>query len=70
MTRLEPVHPSEVLTHDLMEPSGLPATALAPTNAIGPPPGQGGGESLLFRGHLDIGGAYDGIRRCNYHVPP
>ena len=56
--------------HDLMEPSGLPATALAPANAIGPPPGQGGAERLPFNWHPDIGGAHDGIHRCDYHVPP
>lgn len=29
MTRLEPVHPGEVLKHDFMEPFGLSASALA-----------------------------------------
>ena len=29
MTRLEPVHPGEVLKHDFMEPLGLSATSLA-----------------------------------------
>jgi len=29
MTRLDPVHPGEVLKHDFMEPFGLSATALA-----------------------------------------
>lgn len=29
MTRLEPVHPGEILKHDFMEPFGLSATALA-----------------------------------------
>ena len=36
MTRLEPVHPGEVLKHDFMEPFGLSATALA--KAIGVTP--------------------------------
>ena len=29
MTRLEPIHPGEVLKHDFMEPFGLSAAALA-----------------------------------------
>ena len=29
MTRLDPVHPGEVLKHDFMDPFGLSATALA-----------------------------------------
>ena len=33
MTRLDPVHPGEILKHDFMEPFALSATALA--NAIG-----------------------------------
>ena len=36
MTRLEPVHPGEVLKHDFMEPFALSATALA--EAIGVTP--------------------------------
>ncbi len=28
MTRLDPVHPGEILRHDCMEPFGLSATAL------------------------------------------
>ena len=36
MTRLEPVHPGEILKHDFMEPFGLSATALA--TAIGVTP--------------------------------
>ena len=38
MTRLEPVHPGEVLKHDFMEPFGLSATALA--KAIGVTPAR------------------------------
>ena len=36
MTRLEPIHPGEILKHDFMDPFGLPATALA--RAIGVTP--------------------------------
>ena len=38
MTRLEPVHPGEVLKRDFMEPFGLSATALA--KAIGVTPAR------------------------------
>ena len=38
MTRLEPVHPGEVLLYDFMEPFGLSATALA--RAIGVTPAR------------------------------
>ena len=38
MTRLEPVHPGEILRHDFMEPLGLSATALA--GAIGVTPAR------------------------------
>lgn len=38
MTRLEPVHPGEILKHDFMEPWGLSATALA--TALGVSPGR------------------------------
>ena len=38
MTRLEPVHPGEVLKHDFMEPFGQSATALA--KAIGVTPAR------------------------------
>jgi len=38
MTRLEPVHPGEVLKHDFMEPFGLSSTALA--RAIGVTPAR------------------------------
>ena len=36
MTRLQPIHPGEVLKHDFMDPFGLSATALA--KAIGVTP--------------------------------
>ena len=36
MTRLEPVHPGEVLKHDFMEPFGLSATALAKAVGVTP----------------------------------
>ena len=36
MTRLEPVHPGEVLKHDFMEPFGLSATALAKEIGVTP----------------------------------
>ena len=38
MTRLEPVHPGEILKHDFMEPFGLSATAVA--RAIGVTPAR------------------------------
>ena len=38
MTRLEPVHPGEVLKHDFMDPFALSATALA--KAIGVTPAR------------------------------
>ena len=38
MTRLEPVHPGEVLKHDFMDPFALSATALA--EAIGVTPAR------------------------------
>ena len=38
MTRLQPVHPGEVLKHDFMDPFGLSATALA--KAIGVTPAR------------------------------
>lgn len=36
MTRLQPVHPGEVLKHDFMEPFGLSATALAKATGVTP----------------------------------
>ena len=36
MTRLEPVHPGEILKHDFMEPFGLSATALARATGVTP----------------------------------
>ncbi|MDE0201108.1 MAG: HigA family addiction module antitoxin [Rhodospirillaceae bacterium] len=36
MTRLEPVHPGEVLKHDFMDPFGLSATALAKEIGVTP----------------------------------
>ena len=36
MTRLEPVHPGEVLKRDFMEPFGLSATALAKATGVTP----------------------------------
>jgi addiction module HigA family antidote len=38
MTRLDPIHPGEVLKHDFMEPFGLSATSLA--KAIGVTPAR------------------------------
>ena len=38
MNRLQPVHPGEILKHDLMEPFGLSSTALA--RAIGVTPAR------------------------------
>ncbi len=38
MSRLEPVHPGEMLKHDFMEPFGLSSIALA--NAIGVTPAR------------------------------
>ncbi len=49
MTRLEPVHPGEVLKHDFMEPFGLSATALA--EAIGVTPAR---ISEIVRGRRGI----------------
>ena len=37
MTRLEPVHPGEILKHDFMEPFGLSSTALARAIGVTPP---------------------------------
>ena len=36
MTRLQPVHPGEILKHDFMEPFGLSATALARATGVTP----------------------------------
>ena len=36
MTRLEPVHPGEILKHDFMEPFGLSAAALAKAVGVTP----------------------------------
>ena len=36
MTRLQPVHPGEVLKHDFMDPFGLSATALAKATGVTP----------------------------------
>ena len=36
MTRLDPVHPGEVLKHDFMDPFGLSATALAKALGVTP----------------------------------
>lgn len=49
MTRLEPVHPGEILKHDYMEPLGLSATALA--EAIGVTPAR---ISEIVRGRRGI----------------
>ena len=48
MTRLDPVHPGEVLKHDFMEPPGLSATA--PAAAIGVTPARIGGIARGRRG--------------------
>ena len=49
MTRLESVHPGEILRHDFMEPLGLSATALA--GAIGVTPAR---ISEIVRGRRGI----------------
>ena len=49
MTRLEPVHPGEILRHDFMEAFGLSATALA--GAIGVTPAR---ISEIVRGRRGI----------------
>ena len=49
MTRLDPVHPGEILKHDFMEPMGLSATALA--GAIGVTPAR---ISEIVRGRRGI----------------
>ena len=49
MTRLEPVHPGEILKHDFMEPCALSATALA--KAIGVTPAR---ISEIVRGRRGI----------------
>ena len=49
MTRLDPIHPGEVLKHDFMEPLGLSATALAA--AIGVTPAR---ISEIVRGRRGI----------------
>ena len=49
MTRLEPVHPGEILKRDYMEPLGLTATALA--QAIGVTPAR---ISEIVRGRRGI----------------
>ena len=36
MTRLDPVHPGEVLKHDFMDPSGLSSNALAKAVGVTP----------------------------------
>jgi len=36
MTRLQPVHPGEILKYDFMEPFGLSATALAKATGVTP----------------------------------
>ena len=36
MTRLEPVHPGEILKHDFMEPLALSSTALAAAIGVAP----------------------------------
>ena len=38
MSRLEPIHPGEILKHDFMDPFGLSATALA--RAVGVTPAR------------------------------
>lgn len=49
MTRLDPVHPGEVLKHDFMDPFGLSATGLA--KAIGVTPAR---ISEIVRGRRGI----------------
>ncbi len=37
MTRLDPIHPGEILKHDFMEPMGLSSNALAAALGVTPP---------------------------------
>ncbi len=60
MTRLEPVHPGEILKHDYMEPLGLSATALAA--AIGVTPAR---VSEIVRGRRGIS-AETALRLARY----
>ena len=60
MTRLDPVHPGEVLLHDFMEPLGLSATALA--GAIGVTPAR---VSEIVRGRRGIA-AETALRLARY----
>lgn len=60
MTRLEPVHPGEILRHDFMEPLGLSATALA--GAIGVTPARIG---EIVRGRRGIS-AETALRLARY----
>ena len=60
MTRLEPIHPGEVLKHEFMEPFGLSATALA--GAIGVTPARING---IVRGRRGIT-AETGLRLARY----
>ena len=60
MTRLEPVHPGEVLKHDFMDPFGLSATALA--KAIGVTPAR---INEIVRGRRGI---YGRDRACGWRA--
>ena len=60
MTRLQPVHPGEVLKHDFMEPFALSASTLA--KAIGVSPGR---INEIIRGHRGIS-AETALRLARY----
>ena len=61
MTRLQPVHPGEVLKHDFMDPFGLSATALA--KAIGVTPAR---INEIVRGRRGITAA-TALRLAKYY---
>ena len=60
MTRLDPVHPGEVLKHDFMDPLGLSATALAAARG-----GAGAPENAWTVACPDHDGVSDPKKLCN-----